>query len=34
MVDLMNEFGAEVIGTGVFISTTNPSEKMVKIIFH
>ncbi len=30
----MNEFGAEVIGTGVFISTTNPSEKMVKIIFH
>lgn len=30
MVDLMNEFGAEVIGTGVFISTTNPSEKMVK----
>lgn len=30
MVDLMNEFGAEVIGTGVFISTTNPTEKMVK----
>ena len=26
----MNEFGAEVIGTGVFISTTNPEEKMVK----
>lgn len=30
MVDLMNEFGAEVIGTGVFISTTNPTEKMVE----
>lgn len=30
MVDLMNEFGAEVIGTGVFISTMKPQEKMVK----
>ena len=30
MVDLMNEFGAEVIGTGVFISTMKPEEKMVK----
>ena len=30
MVDLMNEFGAEVIGTGVFISTMKPTEKMVK----
>ena len=27
MIDLMNEFGAEVVGTGVFISTTNPEEK-------
>lgn len=30
MVGLMNEFGAEVIGTGVFISTTKPEQKMVK----
>ncbi len=30
MADLMHEFGAEVVGTGVFISTTNPEEKMVK----
>ena len=30
MVDLMNEFGAEVIGTGVFISTMEPEVKMVK----
>ena len=30
MIDLMNEFGAEVIGTGVFISTMKPEEKMVK----
>jgi purine operon repressor len=30
MMELMHEFGAEVIGTGVFISTTNPTEKMVK----
>jgi len=30
MVDLMNEFGAEVIGTGVFISTMEPEAKMVK----
>ena len=30
MIDLMHEFGAEVIGTGVFISTTKPEEKMVK----
>ncbi len=30
MIDLMNEFGAEVVGTGVFISTTKPEEKMVK----
>ena len=30
MVDLMIEFGAEVIGTGVFISTMKPEEKMVK----
>lgn len=29
MVDLMVEFGAEVIGTGVFISTITPTEKMV-----
>lgn len=29
MMQLMNEFGAEVIGKGVFISTTNPTEKMV-----
>ena len=26
----MHEFGAQVIGTGVFISTTKPQEKMVK----
>jgi purine operon repressor len=30
MIDLMNEFGAEVIGTGVFISTMEPEAKMVK----
>jgi len=30
MIDLMNEFGAEVIGTGVFISTMEPEVKMVK----
>ena len=30
MKDLMHEFGAQVIGTGVFISTTKPQEKMVK----
>jgi purine operon repressor len=30
MVDLMNEFGAQVIGTGVFISTIEPEQKMVK----
>lgn len=30
MMQLMNEFGAEVIGKGVFISTTNPTEKMVE----
>lgn len=30
MKDLMYEFGAQVIGTGVFISTTKPQEKMVK----
>ena len=30
MMDLMHEFGAEVVGTGVFISTTEPEEKMVK----
>lgn len=29
MMQLMNEFGAEVIGKGVFISTSNPTEKMV-----
>lgn len=29
MMQLMKEFGAEVIGKGVFISTTNPTEKMV-----
>lgn len=29
MMDLMNEFGAEVVGTGVFISTKNPKEKLV-----
>ena len=27
---IMTEFGAEVVGTGVFISTTQPEEKMVK----
>ena len=30
MMELMHEFGAEVIGTGVFISTTNTTDKMVK----
>ncbi|CEH32639.1 pur operon repressor [Romboutsia lituseburensis] len=30
MMDLMTEFGAEVIGTGVFISTMEPEAKMVK----
>lgn len=30
MVDLMTEFGAEVIGTGVFISTITPTQKMVE----
>ncbi len=30
MIDLMNEFGAEVVGTGVFMSTLTPEEKMVK----
>lgn len=30
MTGLMNEFGAEVIGTGIFISTTSPSNKMVQ----
>ena len=30
MINLMNEFGAEVIGSGVFISTTTPEDKMVK----
>ncbi|MEF9992561.1 MAG: pur operon repressor [Paraclostridium sp.] len=30
MMQLMHEFGAEVIGKGVFISTTNPTEKMVE----
>ena len=30
MMNLMNEFGAEVIGSGVFISTTTPEDKMVK----
>lgn len=30
MMQLMNEFGAEVIGKGVFISTAKPTEKMVK----
>lgn len=30
MTDLMSEFGAEVIGTGVFISTMKPENKMVK----
>lgn len=29
MMQLMNEFGAEVIGKGVFISTVNPKDKMV-----
>ncbi|SCI38719.1 MULTISPECIES: pur operon repressor [unclassified Romboutsia] len=29
MMNLMNEFGAEVIGSGVFISTTTPEDKMV-----
>lgn len=30
MRDLMHEFGAQVIGTGVFISTTKPQQKMVE----
>lgn len=30
MMQLMNEFGAEVIGKGVFISTNNPTQKMVE----
>ncbi len=30
MIDLMHEFNAEVVGTGVFISTMTPEEKMVK----
>ena len=30
MKDLMHEFGAKVIGTGVFISTTKPQQKMVE----
>lgn len=30
MIELMHEFNAEVIGTGVFISTTTPKDKMVK----
>lgn len=30
MTDLMHEFGAEVIGTGIFISTMKPQQKMVK----
>ncbi|MGL5328414.1 MAG: pur operon repressor [Peptostreptococcaceae bacterium] len=30
MMNLMTEFGAEVIGSGVFISTTTPEDKMVK----
>ena len=29
MIDLMTEFGAEVVGTGVFISTSKPKEKLV-----
>jgi purine operon repressor len=29
MIDLMNEFGAEVIGTGVFISKATPKNKLV-----
>lgn len=29
MIDLMNEFGAEVIGTGVFISKATPKDKLV-----
>ena len=34
MTDLMTEFGAEVVGTGVFISTTQPEEKWLKITYH
>jgi purine operon repressor len=30
MTDLMNEFDAKVIATGVFISTKEPEDKMVK----
>ncbi|MGL5751354.1 MAG: pur operon repressor [Paraclostridium sp.] len=30
MMDLMNEFSAEVIGTGVFMSTKEPEQKAVK----
>jgi purine operon repressor len=29
MIDLMNEFGATVVGKGIFISTTTPHKKMV-----
>lgn len=29
MMDLMNEFNAEVVGTGVFISTKTPKKKLV-----
>ena len=30
MMNLMSEFGAEVIGSGVFISTTTPEDKIVQ----
>ena len=30
MTQLMNEFGAEVIGTGVFITTSTPEKKLVE----
>ena len=30
MTQLMNEFGAQVIGTGIFITTSTPEEKLVE----
>ena len=32
MTQLMNEFGAEVIGTGIFITTSTPENKLVEDI--
>ena len=30
MTQLKNEFGAQVIGTGIFITTSTPEEKLVE----